>query len=200
MQRRPYNKKNLQPTLMCSNSECDNISSKLCIVENKIIKILKEWLKEYKVDLNATEQEIENKKITTINETIKEMNEELEKQHKKMSNIYDFLEDGTYSKELFEERRRAIQDKVDKININIEYQKKEIEKEKRIKEDVKIIIPKIENVIDIYSTLENPEEKNLLLKTVVKKIEYLKTEKAIKKNSDPEKFELDIYPILNGKI
>lgn len=200
MQRRPYNKKNFQPTLMCSNSECDNISSKLCIVENKIIKILKEWLKEYKVNLSETEKELENKRITTINETIKEMNEGLEKQRKILSKIYEFLEDGTYSKELFEERRRAIQDKIDSIKVNIEYQEKEIAIEKKRETDVKIIIPNIENVIDIYDTLESPEEKNLLLKTVVKKINYLKTEKAIKKNSDPENFELDIYPILNGKI
>ena len=38
------------------------------------------------------------------------------------------------------------------------------------------------------------DNKNALLKTVVKRVEYLKTEKAIKKNSDPTDFELDIYP------
>ena len=38
------------------------------------------------------------------------------------------------------------------------------------------------------------EEKNNLLKTIVKKVEYLKCEKAIKKDSDPTNFQLDIYP------
>ena len=56
------------------------------------------------------------------------------------------------------------------------------------------IIPKVENVLDFYDKLQTPEEKNDLLKTVVKRVEYLKTKKAIKKNSDPTDFELDIYP------
>ena len=37
-------------TLICPNSKCDNISSKLYIVENQIIKALKIWLKNYKID------------------------------------------------------------------------------------------------------------------------------------------------------
>lgn len=52
----------------------------------------------------------------------------------------------------------------------------------------------MENVLDLYPKLKTAEDKNELLKTVVKRIDYLKTEKAIKKNSDPTNFELDIYP------
>ena len=57
-----------------------------------------------------------------------------------------------------------------------------------------MIIPKIENVIDIYDKLETNEQKNALLKTILEKVTYLKTEKAIKKDSDPTNFELHIYP------
>ena len=35
---------------------------------------------------------------------------------------------------------------------------------------------------------------NILLKTIIGKVTYLKTEKAIKKDSDPTNFELHIYP------
>lgn len=69
-----------------------------------------------------------------------------------------------------------------------------VEQEIKKDEGRRAIVPKIENVIDLYPMLETAEEKNLLLKTVVKKVEYLKNEKAIKKDSDPNKFELDIYP------
>ena len=57
-----------------------------------------------------------------------------------------------------------------------------------------MIIPKIENVIDIYDKLETNEQKNALLKTILEKVTYLKTEKAIKKTSDPSNFEIHIYP------
>ncbi|MCI8396627.1 MAG: hypothetical protein HFJ52_02905 [Clostridia bacterium] len=55
-------------------------------------------------------------------------------------------------------------------------------------------IPKLENVIDLYDKLETVENKNILLKSIIAKVTYLKTEKAIKKDSDPSNFELHIYP------
>ena len=56
------------------------------------------------------------------------------------------------------------------------------------------IIPKLENVIDLYYKLESAEDKNILLKSIIYKVTYLKTEKSIKKESDPTNFELHIYP------
>ena len=57
-----------------------------------------------------------------------------------------------------------------------------------------IISPRIENVIDLYYNLETAKDKNILLKSIISKVTYLKTEKAIKKDSDPTNFELHIYP------
>lgn len=56
------------------------------------------------------------------------------------------------------------------------------------------MIPKLENVIDLYDKLENAEDKNILLKSIIAKITYLKTERTIKKDTDPTNFELHIYP------
>ena len=56
------------------------------------------------------------------------------------------------------------------------------------------MIPKLENVIHLYYKLESAEDKNILLKSILAKVTYLKTEKAIKKESDPTNFELHIYP------
>ncbi len=200
MQRRPYLKYGWEPTLLCPNKECDNISSKLCIVETKIIEGLKDWLKDYEIDYSKCIESIENKKLTIAEQMIKELNKELELQNKKLSNVYDFFEDGTYTKDMFIERSRNITDQITKIKINIEKQEKEIEEEKKKEEDKKIIVPQIKNVIDLYDKLEKAEEKNTLLKTVVKDIKYLKTVKAIKKDSDPTDFEIDIYPKVNKVV
>ena len=83
---------------------------------------------------------------------------------------------------------------ISNIKSNIDEFEKQIELEDKKDAGRKAIVPKIENVLDIYPNLNTPEEKNLLLKTVVKRVEYLKTERAIKKDSDPTNFELDIYP------
>lgn len=194
MQRRPYKAKGLEDTLICSNPHCDNISSKLSIVESKIISSLKKWLKDYQIDYGSYVDEVKNKKKDILEENINNLQKELEFQNKKLTNIYDYFEDGTYSREMFTERCKLISGTINNIKENIETLKKQIEEEKKKEQGKKAIAPKIENVIDLYSELETPEEKNLLLKTVVKRVEYLKKEKAIKKDSDPTDFELDIYP------
>ena len=56
------------------------------------------------------------------------------------------------------------------------------------------MIPKLENVIDLYYKLESAEDKNILLKSIIAKVTYLKTEKAIKKEAYLTNFELHIYP------
>ncbi len=194
MQRRPYKAKGVPDTLMCPNKHCDNISAKLCIVEEKIISSLKEWLKNYHIDYGEYVDEIKSKKKTILEDNIKNLNKELEIQNKKLANVYDFFEEGTYSREMFSERCSLITATITNIKSNIEEFEKQIELEIKKEEGKKTIIPKIENVLDLYSNLQTAEEKNLLLKTVVKRIEYLKTKKAIKKDSDPTDFELDIYP------
>ena len=57
-----------------------------------------------------------------------------------------------------------------------------------------MMIPKLENIIDLYDKLETAKDKNILLKSIIAKVTYLKTEKAIKSNSDSTNFELHIYP------
>ena len=194
MQRRPYKAKGWDDTLLCPNTKCDNVSSKLYIVENKIISSLRSWLKDYKIDFNGCMNEVNNKKIKIFEENIKNLERELEAQNRKLTNVYDFFEEGTYSREMFSERCSLITTTINSIKANIDEFNKQLELERKKDEGRRAIIPKVENVLDIYPSLETPEEKNLLLKTVVKRVEYLKTEKAIKKNSDPTDFELDIYP------
>ena len=194
MQRRPYNAKGLEPTLICTNKDCDNVSSKLGIVEEKIISSLKDWLKEYHIYYSDYMIETKNKKKSNYEADILNLKKELEIQNKKMANVYDFFEEGTYTREMFSDRCRLISETITNIKLNIDKLEKQIEIEEKKDENKRAIIPKIENVLDLYPNLQTAEQKNNLLKTIVKRVEYLKTEKAIKKDSDPTDFELDIYP------
>lgn len=194
MQRRPYKARGWEPTLMCPNKDCDNISSKLCIVEEKIISSLKDWLKDYRIDYDEYSLAAKNKKRSNYEESISNLKKELEVQNKKLTNVYDFFEEGTYSREMFSERCSIISSNIANIEANIKEFEKQIELEEKKDEGKKALIPKVENVLDIYQNLQTAEEKNNLLRTIVKRVDYLKTERAIKKDSDPTNFELDIYP------
>ena len=193
MQRRPYSKANKLATLMCSNSKCDNISSKLYIVENKIIEALKIWLENYKVDYNIKDNlNIENNKL--IEKSIVSAKKELEKETSKLDKIYGFLENGIYSKDEFINRSKTIKDNIQSLESKLEEYNLLLQKNTEMQNEKETVIPKLENVIDLYGKLETAEDKNILLKSIIEKITYLKAEKAIKSDSDPTNFELHIYP------
>ena len=194
MQRRPYYKYNKPATLMCSNSRCDNISSKLCIVEEKIIQALKIWLENYKIDYEEIISKSKSFVGITSKDQLKQLEVKLEKEKSKLDRIYNFFEYGTYDKQEFVERLNIAKTKISEIELKIEPLKLKVIQEEKINKEQQFVIPKIENVIEIYYKLDDVEEKNKLLKSIIEKVTYLKTEKAIKKTSDPTNFEIHIYP------
>ena len=194
MQRRPYTAKMKEPTLICNTPDCENISSKLKIVEDKIIEALKIWLKSYTVDLDKINKLKRSSKILTDKDILEQMENNLKKEKKRMTQIYEFFEEGIYNTEEFKERLSACKNNISEMESQIEPLKQNIIKQENSIEQTKNIVPKIENVIDIYDKLETEEDKNALLKSILEKVTYIKTEKAIKKISDPTNLEIHIYP------
>ncbi len=193
MQRRPYTKADKPEALICSNSKCDNVSSKLYIVENKIIESLKIWLENYKVDYDVKDNSnAENSKL--IESSIISTKKELEKENAKLDKIYDFLENGIYSKDEFVNRSKAIKDNIKSLENKLQEYNFLLQKSNEMQNEKEMMIPKLENVVDLYDKLETVEDKNILLKSIIAKVTYLKTNKAVKKDSDPTNFELHIYP------
>ena len=119
---------------------------------------------------------------------------DLEKENTKLDKIYDFLENGVYSKDEFINRSKSIKENIESLENKLKEYQEFLSKNEEIKTQKEVIIPKLENVIGLYHKLETAEDKNILLKSIVAKITYLKTEKSIKKASDPTNFELHIYP------
>lgn len=192
MQRRPYTKADKPAALICSNSKCDNVSSKLYIVENKIIEALRIWLESYKVDYEANNNLNTNNDI--IEKTIASTRKELEKENAKLDKIYDFLENGIYNKDEFVNRSISIKDNIENLESKLDEYNSLLQKNVEMQNEKDTAIPKLENVIELYDKLETAEDKNILLKSIIAKVTYLKTEKAIKKDSNPTDFELHIYP------
>ena len=193
MQRRPYTKTDKPATLICSNPKCNNISSKLYIVEDKIIEALKIWLENYKVDYSITNNlNSDNNKI--IEKSISATKKELEKANAKLSKIYEFLENGIYNNDEFINRSKTIKDNIQCLESKLEEYNSILQKNLEMQNQKEIIIPKLENIIDLYYNLETAEDKNVLLKSIISKVTYLKTKKAIKNDSDPTNFELRIFP------
>lgn len=196
MQRRPYAKRGETTAVQCTNTACHNISSKLHFVEEKVIKGLKYWLKDYKLSDDCFKQKKNMDNINYYQNMIKQLNENIAIQKNRLTKVCEAYEDGIYGSDVYQSRCVEIQETINQIEHQIIEYQEQMDKEQKLLNEKEIIIPKIENVLDIYDKLENPEEKNRLLKSVIEKVTYVKEKKTLKKTDDPTDFEIHIYPKL----
>lgn len=196
MTRRPYQDRQ-EPSLICSNISCNNISSKLSIVENKLINGLKEILVKYKLDIKNTENGYKNNEqieLLILNKL--QIENEIEKLQIQQDSIMTRIDlnnfDEIYTKEIAYDRLRKIKNTINTFSINIENIQKEIKKEQFRQERLSHDIPIIENIIDLYFKLPSAKMKNDLLKEVIEKVYYYKDVNA-RWHNDENDFQLIIY-------
>ena len=187
MYRRVNHRDHEKDYLACSNLYCNNVSSRIYIVENKVIEQLKEVLKEQKIFLDNYEQEI-IKKAQDYSQEIKNIDKQIIELDKQFTKVCDLLEKGVYSVELFENRSKTITENKKALN---ELKDRLIEESKN--DDTEIIkkrIPILEQCIERYYDLDM-EQRNELLSVLITRIEYYK-DKSVRWSQNPYDFELNI--------
>lgn len=197
MIRRPYPPGKYPDTLMCANTACKNVSSLLSYVEEKLLQALENWLEEYKLrwDLTDDERTNNNIQIDIKKKAIKKLDDELKTLEKQMENIHDLLEQGIYSTDTFLERSKIITERIEKAKKDKNILLEELHKEEMREESKRTIIPKVEKVLELYKLTDDPQLKNDLLKEVIEKAVYTKTVSG-RWHGKPDDFELVLYPKL----
>lgn len=191
---RRFSSRERKAYLICTRQTCKNASSHFEKVETAFIKMLEEWLKQYKLeveeDAETTPQKIDSIAVKT--QAIKKLENELKTAQKQMNNLYDLLEQQIYTKEIFLQRSTTLQDKIQKANSSIQQLQAEIEEEKTAQISAEEFIPRFEHAIEFYKTSENIQAKNDLLKEVIEKVAYTREKGG--RWADPEDFQLVITP------
>jgi chaperonin GroEL (HSP60 family) len=113
---------------------------------------------------------------------------ELENQRGK---LFDFLERGIYTEEMFMERSQEISRRITVTSEEISTIQKDLDLELTRKEARSKIIPIAESVVKSYYQTDNPMSRNALLKSVLNKVVYKKGPGQYK-----EQFELFLHPRL----
>ncbi len=179
-----YSNSNARPSILCQNTNCSNVSAPFEEIEKKLIESLTLWLENYKLN---------SKETTTVNlldqkETaLKEYTVEKQKNESQLAKLHDLLEQGVYDIDTFLNRSKIISERIKNIDDKISALQSEIEIDKQRKKNN--IIPKMENLLKVYSSCDDVKLKNNLLKEVLEKVTYIKSKKA-----SITGFELTIYP------
>lgn len=184
--------KNRSEVIRCPNRSCRNVSAKLKQVESALIEGLTKWLNDCRV-------EVSQKPAIDISSAEKNGAEKLRSEISVLdiqrNRIYSFLEQGIYTPEVFGERMKALENQRSKLTERLEQCEREIDREEGNRRLYAEIIPRVEGIINIYAE-SSPAEKNRLLKTIVSRVSYIKTERSTRRNPDKCSFTLEVMPLL----
>ena len=172
-------------TLRCKTHGCPTTGIYIPVVEESILEALRDWLVIY----SNPEQKPAKKDSAPATTALQKQLDTLNAQ---MSRLYDFLEQGLYSPPVFVQRR-------DELNARISALQAEIERMHGAPTTEEIIImqlPNIRHVLDAYPLTADLAERNQLLRSVISRVDYHKTEHCYRHQTPANYMSIDIYPAM----
>lgn len=188
MIRRPYDKRDV-PTIVCKTIGCKCVSSDLDAVEKRVLEKITDHLKDYKYYLDNYEEEHKSN-VSSYEKQIKKIDKDLIKAKEGLQNAlikynlnkitedeYNFLRNYTIAEE---NRLKAL-----KKALNEQLAIDETEYKRKA-------IPILEHCIEEYYNV-SVKDRHDLLKAVIEKIDYIKTEGGRWNIEARNSFELTIF-------
>ena len=196
MVRRPYMARNYPDTLLCPNRQCTNVSSQLSVVEERLLSLLDQWLTRYKIEIQNESEDAGDRELQIKKQAVAQLQSDLEKLRTQQNKLYDLLEQGVYSTEIFLERSQRLTENIASSQAELEKMQDEIRNHEALRVQSQVFIPQVEKILEVYCLAENPKEKNDLLKQVLTKVVYKKTANGHYKGQQADDFDLILFPKL----
>ncbi len=191
MVKRPYMKQ--QPHIICKNPTCPQRSTRLDIVESRVIKELQEWLSDYKLNMNEIASAIapSHGPLTQYEKILTDINNQIKQLDVQRDNLHNLLERGIYDDATYIDRNKRLMTELNSLHTKQQTIEKELQKLLDAHDAKYNIIPLMTNVLDAYHATDDVAEKNKLLKSILEKAVYNK-----EKWQRGDQFELTLYPLI----
>lgn len=170
MQRHPQTDRNFEK-YYCPTVGCPTVSAPLEQVEKLVLQGLKDFL--YNLDLQ--EQQLPD--MSAEQEALKNIDNRLAEQHKRLTKTFELVEDGIYTREAFLQRQSEINAEMSRLQTAREELQHKIDAHAAELSARENAAPQIRHVLDVYDRKSAPAERNALLKQVIDRIDYHKTTK-----------------------
>lgn len=192
MRRRPTHVKAAYDFLYCPYG-CKTIGAPLYLVENAVLDMLKGWTEKYQLQRTSHDDRGSRDLIQAKQLILSEKEDDLAKLKKQRGSLYDLLEQGVYSTEVFLTRQKDLSEREKTLMEELSRLQDEIEYERKLESERVNFIPKCKKLIDNYEFL-SVQEKNRFLKELIDRIVYTKTERNQRGKGGTANFTLEIYP------
>ncbi|MFB5190333.1 recombinase family protein [Alicyclobacillus fastidiosus] len=187
--RRPYTKQ--ASHLICKNPTCDQRSTRLDIVENRIMQALQVWLYDYTLSYHelSTAAARPTKATFSLASRLSQIDQDIARVETQQNNLQNLLEQGIYDGPTYLVRQQKLLDELTQLRQQKVAVQSEIAETRQIDEAMHDVIPRVTRVLDLYPKMKSPAEQNKLLRSILHKVVYNK-----EKWQRGDEFDLDIYP------
>ena len=176
-----------EPMFLCTNQKrCGCRASYITPVLHAIRIALEEALPSY-IKLSETAE-----KSASISPTLNSLQKELSDYKKKQDKLYDYLERGVYSEEIFIERSQKIKARIDEINRSIN----KIREAHITIEQYREFVSNLKEAIDSIEDMSIPPDvKNKLLRKSINYITY-RRERSPRRKYDDTPIKISVYFVI----
>lgn len=194
MTRLAPNSHNPYATLKCPRRSCPNISSPLFLVEEQMIRFLRNWLGKCLLNpLPSDYTEPAAQEIERLNAALKNNRQETARLQAQLNKTYSLLEQEIYTIEIFRERQQLLTRDMETLAQTANRWEEEVRRYEKLRNSNRLSPPQTLSLFDLYSCA-GPEAKNRLLKELMQKAEYEKDRPNTRGKLRNANFTLEIYP------
>ena len=190
------NKKNRYSTLRCMNKYCDNISAPIYSIEDEIVQFLREWLDQEQLIFEKKELKQEPESAQILSKQIENIRLNVAELKSQLDKTYDLLERGLYSEEIFLQRNKKLTKQIKEQETHADELQDTLTTVLENHKRMNVWFPQTMKLIESYDINDAPEFRNSILKQLIQKVTYLKTEKNHRGTVDNRNFQLNIIPKL----
>lgn len=174
--------------LYCPTQGCPTCSAYVAVVEDMVRDFLAAWIADSEADVDAPPAPDPDAGARAA--ALARQRAELAALETQSGNLYDLLERGLYTDEIYIRRRAELDAKLTAARAALA----DLEFANRPAPSMAQIAPQVRSVLDSYAAAPDAAAKNALLRTVVQRIVYRKTQRLYRNNSLGDNINLIIYP------
>lgn len=174
--------------IYCPTQRCPTCSAYVHAVEDLTLQTLGGWIADFEArqaDAHAPSADADAARLIAL----AQRREQLATLQAQSGRLYDLLEQGVYSIEVYRERRAALDAKLAEARTAIEALSAS-----HPNDPLAPLIPQVRTVLDAYRAAPTPGDKNALLRSVIERIVYHKTQRCMRNNQPGDFLTLVIYP------
>lgn len=179
--------------LKCSSARCETSSAYITSVESAVLDVLAGWVEKFDDGRIRPAAPAKSSKPDAQTLAVSAAEKQIATLKKQLSKLRDLLEQDIYTPEVYVERANDLNARIAAQQALIDSMTKP--SETSIEEAIRLEMPRIKTVLELYQHAETPSEKNDLLKSVIGRIVYNKKEKS-PPGQPGYGLSLDVFPVL----